>query len=417
MPGKINKVRKQVNMEDDKLVDSRLTDENNDDQNDFSLYTEKIVVNPMVKYKKQLDSIKKIAIAAVVLIVVAVGTVIFAKYMKSRDVAEVNARNPLVIEKDEYDMYSKSPAMDPEEPDVSTRYYWIRNLMYNVSRTMVRIGDNTVGIIIGEVDGDYIILTEYNEYWENDKYYIRYGEEVSIATTVLSTDKHTGITLLAVNTETMSGTGMAPDVIELGNSYDVRQNEIVMALGRIQDNSEGYAAGFITEISSDSGIDMSYEIIKTSVEMQADDYALLFDMSGKLIGVSHTVCDDNDEKSEHIIGVSGIKTLIEQMSTALPVAYLGIKSTNITKDIAEKFHFPEGIYVTEVELDSPAYKAGIQAGDIITGLNGEKLESVQKFSDKILAMKKDDTVKVDIKRTGKGGEYRDIEYSAKLSAR
>ena len=203
----------------------------------------------------------------------------------------------------------------------------------------------------------------------------------------------------------------------MGNSYDAKQNEIVIAIGRVQDNSEGYATGFITDITSDSGVDMAYDILETNVELKIGDYALVFDMNSSLIGISHSVDDTNGEAHEHIIGISSLKSLIEQMSKAVPVPYLGIKSTNITKDVAEKFHFPEGIYVTEVELDSPAYKAGIQAGDIIYGFNDEEVMAVQTLSDRILSLKKDDTVKVKVKRTGKGGEYREIEYSAKLAAR
>ena len=203
----------------------------------------------------------------------------------------------------------------------------------------------------------------------------------------------------------------------MGNSYDAKQNEIVIAIGRVQDNSEGYATGFITDITSDNGVDMAYDILETNVELKIGDYALVFDMNSSLIGISHSVDDTNGEAHEHIIGISSLKSLIEQMSKAVPVPYLGIKSTNITKDVAEKFHFPEGIYVTEVELDSPAYKAGIQAGDIIYGFNDEEVMAVQTLSDRILSLKKDDTVKVKVKRTGKGGEYREIEYSAKLAAR
>lgn len=404
-------------MEDKRLSDNQLEGADAGNQGDFPLYTEKIVVSPLVKYRKLLNIIKGIIIAVVILIIACIGGVLVHRYIKDKEAAEAVARNPLVLEKDEYNMYSRSPSLDSEEPDLSSKYYWIKAVMYNISKSIVQIGDNTVGIVAGEVDGDYIVLTEYNESWGSSDYYIKVNEEVRVSSTLLNTDKYSGLAVLAVNKKLLNDVQVEPAIIKMGNSYDARQNEIVIAIGRVQDNSEGYATGFITDITSDSGVDMAYDILRTNVELKAGDYALVFDMNSSLIGISYSVDDNNSGEQEHIIGISSLKPLIEQMSKAVPVPYLGIKSTNITKDVAEKFHFPEGIYVTEVELDSPAYKAGIQAGDIIYGFNDEEVMAVQTLSDRILSLKKDNTVKVRIKRTGKGGEYREIEYSAKLAAR
>ncbi len=404
-------------MEDKRLSDNQLEGADAGNQGDFPLYTEKIVVSPLVKYRKLLNIIKGIIIAVVILIIACIGGVLVHRYIKDKEAAEAVARNPLVLEKDEYNMYSRSPSLDSEEPDLSSKYYWIKAVMYNISKSIVQIGDNTVGIVAGEVDGDYIVVTEYNESWGSSDYYIKVNEEVRVSSTLLNTDKYSGLAVLAVNKKLLNDVQVEPAIIKMGNSYDARQNEIVIAIGRVQDNSEGYATGFITDITSDSGVDMAYDILRTNVELKAGDYALVFDMNSSLIGISYSVDDNNSGKQEHIIGISSLKPLIEQMSKAVPVPYLGIKSTNITKDVAEKFHFPEGIYVTEVELDSPAYKAGIQAGDIIYGFNDEEVMAVQTLSDRILSLKKDNTVKVRIKRTGKGGEYREIEYSAKLAAR
>lgn len=404
-------------MEDKRLSDNQLEGADAGNQGDFPLYTEKIVVSPLVKYRKLLNIIKGIIIAVVILIIACIGGVLVHRYIKDKEAAEAVTRNPLVLEKDEYNMYSRSPSLDSEEPDLSSKYYWIKAVMYNISKSIVQIGDNTVGIVAGEVDGDYIVVTEYNESWGSSDYYIKVNEEVRVSSTLLNTDKYSGLAVLAVNKKLLNDVQVEPAIIKMGNSYDARQNEIVIAIGRVQDNSEGYATGFITDITSDSGVDMAYDILRTNVELKAGDYALVFDMNSSLIGISYSVDDNNSGEQEHIIGISSLKPLIEQMSKAVPVPYLGIKSTNITKDVAEKFHFPEGIYVTEVELDSPAYKAGIQAGDIIYGFNDEEVMAVQTLSDRILSLKKDNTVKVRIKRTGKGGEYREIEYSAKLAAR
>jgi S1-C subfamily serine protease len=407
---------REVPMEDLKLENEDLDGTAEQGEN-FSLYTEKIVVNPLVKYKKLLAFVRGVMVTAVVLILACIGVIFAHKYIQGKENSEVAARNPLVLEKDEYSIYSKSPALETDEPNIEGKYYWIQYIMRNLNDSMLQIGDNTAGVVAGEVDGDYIILTEYNQDWGREDYYVKVDEETFVSAELISTDEYTGLALIAVNSETLNNAGLSPRIIKMGNSYEARQNEIVIAMGRVQDNSEGYATGYITEVTSDSGIDMSLDILKTNVELKVGDYAFVFDINGYLLGIADSESGATDDEAEHIIGISSLKPLIEKMSTAVPVAYLGIKCTNITKDIAEKFHFPEGIYVTEVELDSPAYKAGIQAGDIIYGIGDEEVMAVQTLSEKILALNKDDTIKVKIKRTGKGGEYREIEYSAKLAER
>src|SRR5207253_706728 len=55
---------------------------------------------------------------------------------------------------------------------------------------------------------------------------------------------------------------------------------------------------------------------------------------------------------------------------------IGVSTTTLTKQLAEFFGVADGkgVLVTSVESDSPAAKAGIKAGDVITAIDGEKIE-------------------------------------------
>ena len=54
---------------------------------------------------------------------------------------------------------------------------------------------------------------------------------------------------------------------------------------------------------------------------------------------------------------------------------IGVSTTTLTKQLADYFGVTEGVLVTSVTDDSPAAKAGIKAGDVITGVDGEKVDS------------------------------------------
>jgi membrane-associated protease RseP (regulator of RpoE activity) len=65
-----------------------------------------------------------------------------------------------------------------------------------------------------------------------------------------------------------------------------------------------------------------------------------------------------------------------------PGRRIGVTTTELTEQLAEHFGVPErrGVLVTSVAADSPAAKAGLKAGDVITEADGEKLEDAGELS-------------------------------------
>ena len=79
---------------------------------------------------------------------------------------------------------------------------------------------------------------------------------------------------------------------------------------------------------------------------------------------------------------------------------LGIEAEDLNDQLGTYFGAPEGegILVRSVNADSPALKAGIKAGDVITSLNGEKIHSVQELREKLAAAKDAASVKIGLLR-------------------
>jgi S1-C subfamily serine protease len=71
------------------------------------------------------------------------------------------------------------------------------------------------------------------------------------------------------------------------------------------------------------------------------------------------------------------------IKTDEPKAWLGIKMQGLTEQLAEYFGVEGGALVSEVFEDSPAEKAGIKAGDVITELDGETAEDPSDLADKV----------------------------------
>jgi membrane-associated protease RseP (regulator of RpoE activity) len=100
--------------------------------------------------------------------------------------------------------------------------------------------------------------------------------------------------------------------------------------------------------------------------------------------------------------------------------YLGVRPMELTPDLRAHYGAPRdaGVLIGEVEADSPAAKAGLQVGDIVTAADGEKIEAPSDLSRAIRGKKSGDTVKLDVLRdrsvkhlTASVGERKDSEMA------
>jgi membrane-associated protease RseP (regulator of RpoE activity) len=99
--------------------------------------------------------------------------------------------------------------------------------------------------------------------------------------------------------------------------------------------------------------------------------------------------------------------------------YLGVRLLEITPELRAHFGVPKdsGVLVAGVEKDSPAAKAGIQVGDIITRADGERIQSGSDLTRAVRRRKAGEAVKLEVSRdraarslTAKIEERRSAEF-------
>ena len=83
--------------------------------------------------------------------------------------------------------------------------------------------------------------------------------------------------------------------------------------------------------------------------------------------------------------------------------YLGVAAQDLTKDLSKAFgiNTEKGAIVTQVQKNSPADKAGIQIGDVITKLNNKKIENAASMRNKIGLLKINTNILMEVNRKGK----------------
>jgi hypothetical protein len=82
-------------------------------------------------------------------------------------------------------------------------------------------------------------------------------------------------------------------------------------------------------------------------------------------------------------------------------AYAGIHLQELSGGLAKYFEAEEGVLISDVEEDSPAKKAGLEAGDVVVKIDGETTENSQDVQRWVRKHKPGETAKFDILRKGK----------------
>ena len=89
---------------------------------------------------------------------------------------------------------------------------------------------------------------------------------------------------------------------------------------------------------------------------------------------------------------------------------------DVTEELNER-GMPQGIYVKEVEPDSPAMAAGIQSGDVITGIGGQNIISLSNYNSILIHKKVGTQLMLQGCRQGAGDEYVDIDFNVTVGSR
>ena len=131
-----------------------------------------------------------------------------------------------------------------------------------------------------------------------------------------------------------------------------------------------------------------------------------FDTSGKVIGVNTAIYSPSGGSVGigFDIPASTAKMIVAQLKDKGVVtrSWLGVQVQPVTSGIAESLGMKkaEGALVDEAEADTPAAKAGIQPGDVITAVNGTAIKDSRALARDISAMAPDSSAKLDILRKG-----------------
>jgi serine protease Do len=131
-----------------------------------------------------------------------------------------------------------------------------------------------------------------------------------------------------------------------------------------------------------------------------------FNVDGNVIGVNTAIFSPSGGSVgiAFAIPAETVKTVVAQLKEHGKVTrgWIGVQIQPVTKEIADGLGLKkaEGALVAEPQKDSPAVKAGIEAGDVIVSVDGQPVKDARELSRKIGGMSPGATIKLGVLRQG-----------------
>ena len=290
------------------------------------------------------------------------------------------------------------------------------------------------GVIMGENDEELLIVTNNHVVADSSELTVSFIDEESVEGVIKGTDAGDDLAVVAVRLEDIPAETMEQiRIANVADSEDVRVGEQVVAIGNALGYGQSVTTGIVSAlgrtitVADESGYNEYTDLIQTDAAInQGNSGGALLNMKGEVIGI-------NSVKA----GASGVEGMGYAISTskAIPIIrnlmnkktrelvsedqlpYLGIVGQDVTRDVAQLYGLPEGIYVTELSEDGPSDQAGIIPGMIITGFDGESIDSMSDLQELLPYYAGGETVSITVSVQNEDGEYEEQSFDVTLGLR
>ena len=289
------------------------------------------------------------------------------------------------------------------------------------------------GIILKISDDEILIVTNNHVIQDAKKIVVGFDGTTSnddmIEATVKGTDSTNDLAVVLVKTKDVPKKTLNHIcAIEMGSSDDVRVGQMSIAIGNALGYGQSMTVGYIS--AKDREVQVSEDSSNTMTLLQTDaainpgnSGGALLNVDGQLIGINSAKYSDTSvEGMGFAIPISRAISIINDLMEREVLAenekgYLGVSGISITKEDQQKYpNMPIGIYVSKVSEDGAAYAAGIVSGDIIVGVEGEEILTIEALAEKVNSYRIGKTITIQLKRYKKG-KYVDQDVKVTLKSR
>ena len=220
---------------------------------------------------------------------------------------------------------------------------------------------------------------------------------------VVGTDPKTDIAVIKI-----AATGLP--TLPFGDSSKLQVGDVVLAIGEPFGLHGTATMGIVSATGRGSlGIENYEDFIQTDASINpGNSGGALIDLHGSLIGINTAILSGGGGGNEGIgfaIPINMARNVMNQIVEHGKVVrgYLGVYIQDVTPALAKQFGLQQGggVLIGDVSSDTPASRAGLKKGDVVTAMNGQPVNAANQLQVQISQMAPGAVVKLTVWRDGK----------------
>lgn len=283
------------------------------------------------------------------------------------------------------------------------------------NKEFVSESQSVSGVLIADNGQELLILGPTMEVGETQQIQATFCDGKKYQVTEKKSDANLELTIYAVKESQLEEkTAKSIRLAALGSSYEVKKGDTTVLLGMLFGQGDAVGYGVLRSSTEKAErADGTYHILGAELAGFTVGSGIMFNRQGEVIGI---ICDaageDAKEELMHAYAISDIKDVMQFLANGESVPYIGIHATDVSENIAEDRRIPRGIYVDKVEADSPAMRAGIQSGDVLTAIGGTDIENFEQYHELLMEEKEGTHLLIKGYRRGAKDQYVAVHFNA-----
>lgn len=235
-----------------------------------------------------------------------------------------------------------------------------------------------------------------------DEIEVTFNNKVTKPAIIVGTDPTTDLALIKVEAQDC-------DFLAFGDSDKVHIGEWVLAVGNPFNLTSTVTAGIVSAKARNIGILGEGSNVESFIQTDAainpgNSGGALVNTRGELVGINAAIASYTGSYEGYSFAIPSniVRKVVDDllMYGETQKAYIGVSITDVTSEFAEKkgLSSTNGVYVSEVVKNGGADVAGIQSGDVITAINGNKVNTTTQVFEAIGQYRPGDKVDVEVVR-------------------
>ena len=258
------------------------------------------------------------------------------------------------------------------------------------------------GVIVSE---DGFIVTNNHVVAGADKIEVILNDHRSYEGIVIGTDASTDVALIKIKEKGLP-------FLLYGNSENVKVGEWALAVGNPFNLESTVTAGIISAKGRNNILDINKRPIEAFIQTDAavnpgNSGGALVNPNGELIGINTAIASNNGAYQGYsfAVPVNIVKKVIADIVEfgAVQRAYLGVNPRDLDAKFAKENNIKQlkGVYVNGLVQNGSAMDAGINEGDVITGIENVPVASVSQLQEQISKYRPGDKILATVNRNNK----------------